>query len=617
MNTNAGYKAVTKLMRAAQRAKEMLSANKKALVSVEGIYDEMDFNTALTRERFDELTAPLVKRAIATAEQALQNAGLKAEDITHLELMGGGTRVPALQEALTAWYGKQLGRSLNTDEAIAMGTGFQVAKLSGAFRVRGFSLINYSTYNISFQLSPTEEVPKPAIRKLFEFSKLPSKKLIAVNRTQDFNVTLFMTVKNADGGFEHVPLQHYVLDKVNTSFHAMGFYKEDKITNGSKNTMEIKFKMVDDGVITLEHSQAKYDEVVNATKKVRKVINITDTDTNTTSTETEDGAAPAEPKEGEEAAEGEQKEAEKPAEAAEDAGKEEEKPAEDAAEEKAEEAAEDDKKEDAEGEDKEGEGEAEDGEKKEGDEAKEGDEKKDKKKKKKPKTKVIYEDVPTLKTNNNKRSLTAKIEFVLNPFPMNSSQMQDAKDTLTKLNKRDEEKRKISEAKNNLETLIYDTKYDKFFDDESLKPYYNESEAEAIHAILSEVDEWLEMESNDDTTAKEYKAKIKAIKALTDPVYQKKEDFIESERKKEEERIAAIKKKEAEEKKKAKEEAKKKKKAEEEAKKAAGDGKAEEGEAKPEDAEAKEGEGEAKDDAEQAKSDEEPKKEDEAHDGDL
>uniref|UniRef100_A0A7S1J4F0 Uncharacterized protein n=2 Tax=Eutreptiella gymnastica TaxID=73025 RepID=A0A7S1J4F0_9EUGL len=497
MDNLAGDKAVAKLMRSAQKAKETLSANKDARVSVEGLWDERDFNTVVTRARFEELAAGLIDRAIGTFNRAIEKSGLKLEDIDSVELMGGGSRIPILQTRLKeAFGGRQLGRTLNTDEANALGATFHGARLSGAFRVRSFALAEHHRGNISFSLSADESNPNPAIRPLFLQSKYPSKKLITVYRTKNFNITIYDTQADpATGQVVHVPINQYELKGVVRTLNKMGLNKE-YVHPKSKASIEIKFKLSDGGLVSLDSVVAKYAEVVNVTKRVK--IDPLKKKVNATETNAEEKAEESKPDVPEETA------AEKTHEKTEDT-------VQDKAEDKADKAETEQKA--AEEQTKEETG-------NEMNEATKSAPAKENATKDEP----AYETINTTKVVNHQDGVKFTTVYLQQPMPMNVSDILDATHTLNKWKERDLAKLKIAEARNSLEALIISTKYDGFFEDESLKEFYDEAEGASIMTALKEVEEWMEDGDGQDTSAEEYQKKIQYLTSLTAPVIKRKTD---------------------------------------------------------------------------------------------
>ena len=88
-------------------------------------------NIDLTRAKFDELTAHLVEKTMEPTKRALQDAGLSTSDIDDVLLVGGSTRIPAVQEAVKKFIGKEPHKGINPDECVAAGAAIQAGVLTG------------------------------------------------------------------------------------------------------------------------------------------------------------------------------------------------------------------------------------------------------------------------------------------------------------------------------------------------------------------------------------------------------------------------------------------------------------------------------------------------------
>lgn len=111
----------------------------------------------LTREKLLELSAQVIDRAIETVRQALKDANMSMADITAFELIGGASRVPALQKAMETAFNRSLSYSLNADEAIAMGAAYYSASLSAYYRVKTFESKDKYPFQIDFSVSGKEQ----------------------------------------------------------------------------------------------------------------------------------------------------------------------------------------------------------------------------------------------------------------------------------------------------------------------------------------------------------------------------------------------------------------------------------------------------------------------------
>src|SRR5690606_24016782 len=85
----------------------------------------------LTRAKFEQLIASIVERTIEPCKSALKNAGLSVGDIDEVILVGGSTRIPAIQEAVQKFFGKAPSKGVNPDEVVAIGAAIQGGVLTG------------------------------------------------------------------------------------------------------------------------------------------------------------------------------------------------------------------------------------------------------------------------------------------------------------------------------------------------------------------------------------------------------------------------------------------------------------------------------------------------------
>ncbi|KAG8234741.1 hypothetical protein J437_LFUL000978 [Ladona fulva] len=110
----------------------------KEVLGVEGVLEDIDFKLQVTRDQFQDLCSDLFDRVKGPVEKALKSSGLTMDVINQVILVGAGTRVPKVQEVLSKAVGMDLGKSLNTDEAAAMGAAYRAADLSAGFKVKKF-----------------------------------------------------------------------------------------------------------------------------------------------------------------------------------------------------------------------------------------------------------------------------------------------------------------------------------------------------------------------------------------------------------------------------------------------------------------------------------------------
>lgn len=125
-------KHLRRLRTAAERAKRTLSTATTATVEVDSLGD-FDFNSVLTRAKFEDICSDFFKRAMRPVEQALRDSKISKGDIHEIVLVGGTTRIPKLQAMISQYFnGKELCKSVNPDECVAYGAAVQGDVLNGA-----------------------------------------------------------------------------------------------------------------------------------------------------------------------------------------------------------------------------------------------------------------------------------------------------------------------------------------------------------------------------------------------------------------------------------------------------------------------------------------------------
>ena len=124
--------AMQRLKEAAETAKKELSQKTSANVLIPFICaGGQSLDVTITRAKFDELTADLVERTMTPVRTALKDAGIDASELDKVLLVGGSTRIPAVQEAVKRITGKEPFKGINPDECVSVGAAIQGGKLSG------------------------------------------------------------------------------------------------------------------------------------------------------------------------------------------------------------------------------------------------------------------------------------------------------------------------------------------------------------------------------------------------------------------------------------------------------------------------------------------------------
>ena len=167
--------ALQRLKEAAEKAKKELSSaastniNLPFITAVNG--EPKHFDMTLTRAKFDELTHDLVERTVIPVQNALKDAGLNMSDISKVLLVGGSTRIPAVQDKVKQLTGKEPNKSLNPDECVALGASIQGGKLAGDSGAGDILLLDVTPLSLSI-----ETMGGVATRLIERNTTIPTKK---------------------------------------------------------------------------------------------------------------------------------------------------------------------------------------------------------------------------------------------------------------------------------------------------------------------------------------------------------------------------------------------------------------------------------------------------------
>ncbi|WP_418461842.1 molecular chaperone DnaK [Frisingicoccus sp.] len=147
--------AMQRLKEAAEKAKKELSSAANTNINLPFITATAEgakhFEMNLTRAKFDELTADLVERTIIPVQNALRDAGITASELSKVLLVGGSTRIPAVQDKVKQLTGKEPSKNLNPDECVAIGASIQGGKLAGDAGAGDILLLDVTPLTLSIE----------------------------------------------------------------------------------------------------------------------------------------------------------------------------------------------------------------------------------------------------------------------------------------------------------------------------------------------------------------------------------------------------------------------------------------------------------------------------------
>ncbi|CAN1337408.1 Heat shock 70 kDa protein 17, partial [Linum perenne] len=169
-------KSMAKLKKQVKRTKEILSAK-----------------STITREKFEELCGDLWDRSLFPIKEVIKHSGLKVDEISAVELIGGATRVPKLQAKIQEFLGRnELDKHLDADEAIVLGAALHAANLSDGIKLnRKLGMIDGSLYGLDVVLNGPDMKDEYSRQPLVpRMKKVPSKMFRSIIHNKDFEVSL-------------------------------------------------------------------------------------------------------------------------------------------------------------------------------------------------------------------------------------------------------------------------------------------------------------------------------------------------------------------------------------------------------------------------------------------
>jgi len=270
LDLQSNPRAFAKLMKAANKAKEVLSANSETLVSVEGLLGDFDFQVTLTRETFEKLCADLFQKALEPLNQIFARTTLSKEEIHSIEIVGGGVRIPKLQQVMQEYFGRDLDRHINGDEGVVLGAAFYAATKSSSFKVKEFKVKDITPYGVSVTVkSENGEVDKST--ELFRTgNRLNSKKSITFSSNENFTVSL---------KYEEDEKLPAATRPILAEYYVSGLPTTEKYNFTGSPKIHANFRLNSNGMIVLEDAEAEITVI--------SIVEVKPTPANTTSNETE------------------------------------------------------------------------------------------------------------------------------------------------------------------------------------------------------------------------------------------------------------------------------------------------------------------------------------------
>uniref|UniRef100_A0A3Q0R6W2 Heat shock protein 4b n=1 Tax=Amphilophus citrinellus TaxID=61819 RepID=A0A3Q0R6W2_AMPCI len=190
-------RALVRLYQECEKLKKLMSANSSDLpLNIECFMNDIDVSGKMNRTQFEEMCVDILTRVEPPLQSLMEQAKLKKEDIYAVEIVGGASRIPAVKERISKFFGKELSTTLNADEAVARGCALQCAILSPAFKVREFSITDVVPYPISLKWHSAAEDGVSDCEVFPKNHAAPFSKVLTFYRKEPFSLEAYYSCPN-------------------------------------------------------------------------------------------------------------------------------------------------------------------------------------------------------------------------------------------------------------------------------------------------------------------------------------------------------------------------------------------------------------------------------------
>ncbi|KAK4698666.1 hypoxia up-regulated 1, partial [Phenoliferia sp. Uapishka_3] len=187
-------RAMAKLLKEAARVKQVLSANSESSARIEGLVDDIDLRSVVTREALESRSASLIPKFTGPIFDALSAANLTMVDVESVILVGGSSRVPMVETTIRDYVGgNKIAKNLNADEAAVMGAALYGAGVTRGFRTKDIRVQDVTLYSVEATYeadAKAEDTESRTITTLLfpAFSKLGTTKTLTLHKSEDFTL---------------------------------------------------------------------------------------------------------------------------------------------------------------------------------------------------------------------------------------------------------------------------------------------------------------------------------------------------------------------------------------------------------------------------------------------
>ena len=243
LNKEEYLKQKTRLKEHCEKAKKKLSQQKEVEIEVESIAKGKDFYLKLSRAKFEDLCKDIFEKCKLPINEVLNDAKCKPQDVDEIVLVGGSTRIPKIQEMLKDYFfGKELNKRLNPDEAVAYGATIEAALQMGKYS-EDVALLDVCPFSLGIAVvnRQDDKVEDMLMSKVIKRgSKLPCKKMEIFNPAEDYQKSILFRVYEGEN--------QYVKNN-----YLLGKFRLENLPMKPKNEVdfEVTFDLDEDSILTV------------------------------------------------------------------------------------------------------------------------------------------------------------------------------------------------------------------------------------------------------------------------------------------------------------------------------------------------------------------------------
>ena len=243
LNKEEFLKQKTRLKEHCEKAKKKLSQHDEVEIEVESIAKGKDFYLKITRAKFEDLCKNIIEKCKLPIEEVLKDSNCKPQDVDEIVLVGGSTRIPKVQQMLKDYfYGKELNKRLNPDEAVAYGATIEAAIQMGKYS-EDVALLDVCPFSLGIAVVNNNDSKDQDLlmsKVIKRGTKLPCKKMEIFNPAEDYQKSILFRV--FEGENQYVK-NNYLLGK----FRLINLPMKPK----DEVEFEVTFDLDEDSILTV------------------------------------------------------------------------------------------------------------------------------------------------------------------------------------------------------------------------------------------------------------------------------------------------------------------------------------------------------------------------------